>query len=140
MARCSFSWNIRTTSGVIYFSAISVGALVTKSVPIRFVIRSRSFFFLRRARVRAQNFFWRIYHSSLCCPIDMSGISVPAKNARPKTSKKNKKKGCSAKSPIDWESTVTPRGIESKEIKIKNKWEIKFYISIKTIVSKRTRE
>jgi hypothetical protein len=79
-------------SGVIYFSAIIIGALVTKSVAMRLVMSNLSFFFLSFARVRAPNRFCRINHSSLCPPTDMRGISVPAKKARAKTKKTNKNK------------------------------------------------
>lgn len=85
------------TSGVIYFSAMSIGALVTKSVAMRLVMRSRSLFFLSLARVRAHQRFWRINPSSLCPLTDMSGISVPAKKARARTNKRNKNMGRGSK-------------------------------------------
>ena len=92
--------NTRITSGVIYFSAIRVGALVTSSVPMRFVTSSLSFFFLSFASVRAHHFFCFIHPSSLCWLTDMSGISVPAKNASAPTSERNNSMGSGSKGRI----------------------------------------
>lgn len=97
MATLGASPNITCICGVIYLSAISVGALVTASVPIKLVIRSRSFFFFNRASVRAQKRFCFTYVWSLCAVMDISGISVPAKKARVNTSAKKTSKGRGSK-------------------------------------------
>lgn len=100
----SESPNTLMTSGVIYFSAINVGALVTRSVPMRFVTRSFSFCFLIRMSERAPNRLCLIHPVSLCWLTDMSGISVLAKNARARTSERNNNMG---------------KGSKGRELKIK---------------------
>lgn len=97
VATLGASPNITSICGVIYLSAIRVGALVTASVPMRFVIKSRSFFFLSRASVRAQKRFCFTYVCNLCAVMDISGISVPAKKASVNTSAKKTSKGRGSK-------------------------------------------